>query len=44
MIARAMNRGGWRQVGLWAGFILIADTLLMLQYMRFIPAERPLQL
>ena len=37
LIARARKRGGWWQVGLWAGFILIADTLLMFQYMRFIP-------
>jgi len=41
LIARAMKRGGWWQVGLWAGFILIADTLLIIQYMRFIPPSGP---
>jgi hypothetical protein len=37
LIARAMHRGGWWQVSLWAGFILIADALLMFQYVRLLP-------
>ena len=37
LIARGMNRGGWWQVGLWAGFLLIVDALLMFQYVRFLP-------
>ena len=41
LITSAMKRGGWWQVGLWAGFILIADTLLMFQYMRFIAWTGP---
>jgi hypothetical protein len=41
LIARAMMRGGWWQVGSWAGFILIADALLMVQYVRFIPLGAP---
>jgi hypothetical protein len=36
-----MMRGGWWQVGSWAGFILIADALLMVQYVRFIPLGAP---
>ena len=38
LIARAMNRGGWWQTGLWTGFILIADALLIFQYLRFLVA------
>jgi hypothetical protein len=37
LIARAMHRGGWWQIGLWVGFILIADALLMFQYVRLVP-------
>jgi len=36
LIGRAINRGGWWQAGLWAGFILIADALLVAQYTRFL--------
>jgi hypothetical protein len=35
-IARALNRGGLWQVGLWAGLLLIADAVLMFQYVRFL--------
>lgn len=41
LIALAVLRGGWRQVGLWLGFILIADALLMAQYVRLIPPGGP---
>jgi hypothetical protein len=37
LIARAMHSRGWWQVSLWAGFLLIADALLMFQYMRLLP-------
>jgi hypothetical protein len=36
LIERAMNRDGWWQVGLWAGFLLIVDAVLMAQYVRFL--------
>jgi hypothetical protein len=35
LIARAIRRSGWRQIGLWAGFFLLVDALLMVQYLRF---------
>ena len=38
LIGRAIRRDGWWQIGLWAGFLLIADALLMLQYLRFFVA------
>ena len=39
LIGRAIRRDGWWQIGLWAGFFVIADTLLMFQYLRFfVPA------
>jgi hypothetical protein len=36
-IARGIQRRGWWQIGLWAGFVLIADALLMVQYVRLLP-------
>ena len=41
LIARAIRRGGWWQVGLWLGFALIADALLMAQYVRLVPPDGP---
>jgi hypothetical protein len=38
LLGRARRRGGWWQIGLWAGLVVIADALLMLQYLRFLPA------
>ena len=35
LIGRAIRRGGWWQIGLWAGFFVIVDALLMFQYLRF---------
>ena len=35
LIRRGRRRGGWGQVDLWAGFVLIADALLMVQYLRY---------
>ncbi len=35
LIGRAIRRGGWWQIGLWAGLVVIADALLMFQYLRF---------
>ncbi len=34
-IGRARPRGGWWQIGLWAGFFVIVDALLMFQYLRY---------
>lgn len=35
LIGRARWRGGWSQIGLWAGYLVIVDALLMFQYLRF---------
>ncbi len=36
LIARAIRAGGWRQIGLWAGILLIVDALLIVQYLRYV--------
>jgi hypothetical protein len=36
LIARAVRRKGWWQVGLWAGFLVMVDLFLMLQYLRYV--------
>ena len=35
LTGRAIRRGGCWQIGLWAGFFLIADALPMVQYLGF---------
>jgi hypothetical protein len=36
LIARAITLGGWRQIGLWAGLLVMVDAVLMLQYVRYL--------